>query len=371
MPFDKMTMLACPVCAGDRIEQFTLRYPAFRHQDFAPIGPGPIQLGRCAGCGLVYRIVGPADAAAVTERYRGAAYVNATPAPHRVKVGEFPEPMLQTVLQAKLLAPHLPAKPRILDIGCADGGLLQAFAAHGEAADLCGFDVAERPSFPHGAPFRFVAGDLGRVDGTFDLVVLSHSLQYVPDLPALFEAIRARLAPGGAVFVQVPDFAQKAAALLFGDLFWHFTPAILANVLRRRGFAVEPIRTEWFPRDVLALAKPDQAAHGAGPLDDSLGRAIGELARMAGALSSFPPAPRTGVLGTTIDASFTAALLGPRVSFFVDENPEKIGRTFRGLPIIAPRTVGADAAVAVPLGPAGARVSARLAQANPGRWIAV
>jgi hypothetical protein len=59
------------------------------------------------------------------------------------------------------------------------------------------------------------------------------------------------------------------------------------------------------------------------------------------------------------------------MTFFVDENPEKIGGTFRGLPIVAPRKVSASAAIAVPLGPAGARVSARLAQENPGQWIAV
>src|SRR6185295_7215096 len=135
-----------------------------------------------------------------------------------------------------------------------------AFADQCGVSDLCGFDVSERPSFPRGAPFRFVAGDLRRVDGMFDLVVLSHALQYVPDLAALFEQIGARLAPGGAVFIQVPDFGQKPAALLFGDLFWHFTPEILSTVLRRQGFAAEPVQTAWFARDGLILARPDSAA---------------------------------------------------------------------------------------------------------------
>jgi SAM-dependent methyltransferase len=367
-----MTMLACPVCAGHGVEQHVLPYPSFRHLDFAPIGPGPVRLGRCAGCGLVFRMSDPADAAAVLARYRDAAYVNATPAPHMIAADGFPGPVPQTVLQAKLLAPVLPSQARILDIGCANGALLRAFADRGGVDDLCGFDVSERPAFPRGAPFRFVAGDLRRVEGMFDLVVLSHALQYVPDLAALFEQIGARLAPGGAVFIQVPDFAQKAAALLFGDLFWHFTPAVLSSVLRRLGFAVESVQTAWFPRDVLVLARPDPAAHATTPpADNAMDDAADALRRMADALARFPAAEQTGVLGTTIDASFAASMLGSRVTFFVDENPEKIGRTFRGLPIIAPRTVSASAAVAVPLGPAGERVSARLAQKNPGQWIAV
>jgi SAM-dependent methyltransferase len=313
-----------------------------------------------------------ADTQAVLARYRDPAYVDATPAPHMVAAEGFPEPVSQAVLQAKLLAPVLPLQARILDIGCANGALLRAFADQGGAGDLCGFDVSERPSFPRGAPFRFVAGDLHRVDGAFDLVVLSHALQYVPDLAALFEQIRARLAPGGAVFIQVPDFAQKAAALLFGDLFWHFTPEILSNALQRLGFAAEPMQSAWFPRDVLALARPRPAVRDTTAFADrALADAIAALRRMADALAKFPAAQQTGVLGTTIDASFAAWLLGSRVTFFVDENPEKIGGTFRGLPIVAPGKVGTSAAVAVPLGPAGARISARLARENPGQWIAV
>ena len=91
------------------------------------------------------------------------------------------------------------------------------------AIDLCGFDVAERPQFPKSGVFRFVSGEISDVEGEFDLITLSHSMQYIKDIVCLFEQINRLLKPCGKVFVQVPNYSLKPCSLLLGDLFYHYS----------------------------------------------------------------------------------------------------------------------------------------------------
>lgn len=118
------------------------------------------------------------------------------------------------------LAAGLQDRPRsLVEVGCGDGGLLEALAARGLADSFDGFDIAERAvriasSRPAIARVeRFDGTSLPAADAAYDLGVLSHVLEHVPDpLPLLRETARACR----AVVVEVPLednlFASRPAA---------------------------------------------------------------------------------------------------------------------------------------------------------------
>jgi len=109
-------------------------------------------------------------------------------------------------------------RPRTLvEIGCGDGALLAALAARGVAAFLDGFELSEEAAAlarARGVPGlrRVEAYDGARVpapDGAYDVAVLSHVVEHVPDpVPLLREAGRV----AAHVVVEVPLEDNRSAA---------------------------------------------------------------------------------------------------------------------------------------------------------------
>jgi hypothetical protein len=56
-----------------------------------------------------------------------------------------------------------------------------------------------------------------------------------------------------------------------------------------------------------------------------------------------------GLFGTSIATAWLVAELGPRVRFLVDEDPQRTGREFMGLPVYAPTQAPAGTDVLIPL----------------------
>lgn len=99
--------------------------------------------------------------------------------------------------------------------------ILRSLAAGSFALDLGSaggsFDVGEtaattirldRRAGSHSRGERFVLGDAARLpfrDGTFSAVVANHSLEHFDDLAAALAEIGRVIAPGGALYVAVPD----------------------------------------------------------------------------------------------------------------------------------------------------------------------
>lgn len=365
-------MLRCPACFNVDVEIRSLPYPLFRHLDFQPIGPGPAQLAACRACGSVFRDMNNEEAGRINAVYRSEEYTRHNK-PHMLVVEDFDRPVTLAFLQAELLAELIPERDaRVLDFGCFNGELLREIAARRPAAaDLCGFDVERRLSFPAGTPFRLVTGSLEAVTGGFDLIAMSHSLQYVRDQKALFERLRRLLRPGGSVFIQVPNFMPKPCSLLLGDVHYHYTLEILLSVLQRFGFAAQGLANRWFSRDVLIIAWPDVTAdHIAADSGATLRDAATRLRAMAASLDAIT-APKLAVLGTTIEAAFANTRLGDRLAIFVDENPLKVGTSFGGKPVIHPKDLRRGDQVLLPMGEAGREISERLTRRYAGNFVCV
>jgi hypothetical protein len=70
---------------------------------------------------------------------------------------------------------------------------------------------------------------------------------------------------------------------------------------------------------------------------------------------STPSARMFGLFGTAISGMWVYGALRDKVSFFVDEDPSRVGNSFEGLPILSPSQAPAGITVFVPLLPKVAR----------------
>lgn len=115
----------------------------------------------------------------------------------------------------------LPAGARVLEIGCAEAGVLGAFLERGATAvgvDRSGQRLARGREFLADAVrarrlelLEMDAADLreqARFRGFFDLIVLKDVIEHVEDRPSLLAVMRELLAPTGRIFMAFPPWAM-------------------------------------------------------------------------------------------------------------------------------------------------------------------
>jgi trans-aconitate 2-methyltransferase len=119
---------------------------------------------------------------------------------------------------------------RAIDLGCGPGNSTELLAARFPAASVRGIDssadmiAAARARLP---ALQFDIGDIERwVEGLaagsasceFDVILANAVLHWVRDHGNLFPALVAKLAPGGALAVQMPDNLEEPAHRLMREL---------------------------------------------------------------------------------------------------------------------------------------------------------
>lgn len=143
-----------------------------------------------------------------------------------------------------LLGASPPIEARaVIDIGCGPGNSTEVLAARFPGAAVSGVDssldmiAAARARLP-GVIFQ--VGDIERwlydtgngdtpdedttvrgvaeAVGRFDVILANAVLQWVPDHAKLFPALAARLAPGGALAVQMPDNIEEPSHRLMREI---------------------------------------------------------------------------------------------------------------------------------------------------------
>ncbi|GAB0058233.1 hypothetical protein SIID45300_02579 [Candidatus Magnetaquicoccaceae bacterium FCR-1] len=133
----------------------------------------------------------------------------------------------------------------ILDLGCGTGGLLLKLQREG-FSNLLGADPFLPETIRHPSGVTILAEPLERIEGHFDLIMLHHVLEHMPDQHATMARLRARLNPGGGLLIRIP-VAQSYAHRRYGvhwmawdaprHLHLH-TVTSLHHLARRHGFTI-------------------------------------------------------------------------------------------------------------------------------------
>jgi SAM-dependent methyltransferase len=206
---------------------------------------------QCQDCGLLFLDIRFSDAemGALYAGYRGPAYAAQRDrfepgygALNAAILADIPD----TSPAEAFLAPHLGPLPRVLDWG-GDTGDNTPFRKAAAAVDI--FDISDQPVI-EGAR-RVSRDDLRRA--RYDLVVLSHVLEHVPEPAGLVRDAAAAMDDGAILYVEVPYEALVAQAPAARDLagrkkYWHehvnfFTEAAMRALLAGCGLEVVALQT--------------------------------------------------------------------------------------------------------------------------------
>ena len=137
---------------------------------------------------------------------------------------------------------------RVIEMGCGYGDLLLYLKSRG--CDVQGVDFdprAARKAAEYSVPVH--VGDLASArlaSRSFDVGIMCHSLEHVPDPVAEVREFARILKPGGRLHIAVPNGHALGLALYGTEWmhlslpihFWFFDSITLASLLERHGFVI-------------------------------------------------------------------------------------------------------------------------------------
>ena len=156
--------------------------------------------------------------------------------------------------QVKFIQKFTKPKMRILDIGAFDRRLIDLLAKAGAIQTNC-----VEPDKKHtGEGFRTLedAVDIAG-ENSYDLITLGHVFEHVQYPMEVLEACKLLLAPGGALFIEVPNLEEPQVQVV---PYWtpfhqsYFTTNTLTYILEKSGFVVKGIEFTGY-RAVRILAR--------------------------------------------------------------------------------------------------------------------
>jgi SAM-dependent methyltransferase len=326
-------------------------------------------LYQCRGCGAVQKrndSTWRADCAAIYAAYD--SYGLSTGVEQSVRSGDGVEfaPRSEIVLRQLKSRIRLPKFGRILDFGCGKGPTSRAASLVLQGWTIDGFDQDDRAlaevSTIDGFQCLYTGGPETLPSG-YDLIVLMHALEHIPDAARVLELLAGKLNPGGHILCQVPNREVNPYDLLVADHLIHFDFASLMKLGERTGFLVE-VRQDWIVKELSLVLSPSGSTGHAPPRRSTIAaaRQVDWLRQVVETCERAATHRPFCIFGTSIVATWLASELSAAPDLYLDEDPARIGHRLNGVPIAAPAEAPSGATVVLAIAPAvAAAVAVRLA----------
>jgi SAM-dependent methyltransferase len=98
---------------------------------------------------------------------------------------------------------RLSPRSAVADVGSGSGQILEFLAGQGFSR-LSGFDPYLPGDLVAGSRITLHRAELDEISGCYDLVMMHHAFEHMPDPQGTMQVLAARLAPGGALLIRTP-----------------------------------------------------------------------------------------------------------------------------------------------------------------------
>lgn len=349
----------CPICETTDVE--VLHTQSFELPQGHPLSAG-YEVVTCLNCGFVY-----ADTTVKQADYDRFYAEHSKYEDVKTGTGGVENPFdwkrqQETALQIAGVLQNSNAD--ILDVGCANGGMLKALKELGYE-NLCGLDpspVCVKNTQRLGIEAHQGSLFLPFKEHAYDCVILSHTLEHVQDVRGALAWIEKRLRPGGVVYIETPDAARYVDFIYapFQDFntehINHFSLVCLQNLMRMGSFVFESGGAKdltagvnmfypavfgfWKKTGALPASPLQKDATLRLKIDEYMSRSRQIMSEIDSRISTLiEKTPSIIVWGTgqlAMKLLAETSLARADILAFVDNNPINHGKILHGKPILTP-----------------------------------
>lgn len=263
----------CPACAGTKTEE------KFLAKDYT-VSQEQFSIRECKDCTLRFTSDIP-SANEIGAYYASENYISHTDT-RKGMVNRLYHLVRKRTLGSKMklvIKETGKQKGRLLDIGCGTGAFLNVLQTAGwettglEPDQLAREKANELYHIKPLAPGRLFELEKGQ----FDAVTMWHVLEHVHDLHGYIKRAGELLAPGGRLFIAVPNYTsydatvyrEHWAAYDVPRHLYHFSPASMKRLISTHGLQLRKVKPMWFDSFYVSMLS-EQYKNGRG----NLGKAV-------------------------------------------------------------------------------------------------
>jgi SAM-dependent methyltransferase len=241
---------ACPVCGSATIRD------VLKAKDFT-VSHESFTITECSKCSLRFTQEVP-DAASISPYYKSEDYISHTNTAKGLINRLYQFVRKRTLVQKrKLIEKKTGArKGHLLDVGSGTGAFVQHMQQQGW--QVTGLepdsDARKMASTSNGVELTDISQFYQLPASSFDAITLWHVLEHVHDLHPYVQQLKKFLKPNGKLFIAVPNYTSKDAAIY--KEYWaaydvprhlyHFSPASLQVLMEKNGLTLQQCIPMWY-----------------------------------------------------------------------------------------------------------------------------
>jgi SAM-dependent methyltransferase len=360
----------CQICAADALEEISEYGLLPRVTSDAKPWPSGGKLTVCRSCGATQKLPDGKWRDEADRIYRNYEMYHLSRGSEQLVFADSGAVLPRSERLVEYIATRLKRSEsgKLIDIGCGNGDTLINFSRALPDWELYGTELSDRvlPSLQRLKNFKeLYTVPPVEISGRFTLITMVHSLEHMPEPLATVRDAARLMMPDGTLFVEVPDIETSPFDLLIADHMMHFSRASLGLLADRCGLTPITLSNEVIPKEITLVAQ-----HGGGrglKGTPSAGVAIVRstvlwLLDLMSRIRELSDEGAIGIFGTSVAGMALYGAFREHVRLFVDEDPSRIGRSYDGKPVMAPKDVPAGVPVIMALPPNRAKkAAARLA----------
>ena len=135
----------------------------------------------------------------------------------------------------------------LLDIGCFKGKLIKIIKRNYNKSNIYAYEYKIDISKNILKILTLIFSHKFKFNKVFNFIIISHSLQYVPNLRNFFIKIKKIINKETIIFIQLPDLNKNLFNNSFGDQYYLFSKEFLYNLIKGLNFKIIKYEENYFP----------------------------------------------------------------------------------------------------------------------------
>lgn len=329
--------MSCVLCGGQTTLIYSSPLPYSVSSDCRKVASFP-DIYQCESCCHVQKIAHQEYQQAVAQLYASYDAYTLTQGKEPLKFSsEIPGSRTSAILQNVI--PYINNHcGNWLDIGTGSGVMLHSVSVGLPNYTLWGQDISghcQSEVMGIANVAGFYSGEIEQIDEKFDVVSAIHVLEHVFDPQQFVIGLKRLLTTNGSLIIQVPNVANNPFDVCVFDHVSHFNVQVLVRFLKKY-FKYQVLTQGQITKEITVVVSDSELLKkptwkGEGATDHLLD--LTELHALDKKINATKA--KTGVFSTGPAAVYTAVNLKEKLSCFVDEDPDKVGKYFLGVPVVS------------------------------------